>query len=192
MSGGMHVHGPHDHALEHAAEHGSSDSFSGKVAVLTAVLATVGAMMGYMGGATQADAMLLKNESGAQKTAASNQWNFYQAKSQKQNLAELGAVLAADPAAASKFKASSARYETEKADIKTAAEALEAKSTDADKQSSHVMHLHHRWALATTLIQVSIALSAIALLTRRKWLLYGVGALGLGSLGVGILALLGL
>jgi hypothetical protein len=30
------------------------------------------------------------------------------------------------------------------------------------------MHEHHRWAQATTAIQVSIALAAIALLTRRR------------------------
>jgi hypothetical protein len=43
------------------------------------------------------------------------------------------------------------------------------------------MHVHGRWALSTTLLQVAIALSAIALLTRKKWLLYGVfGAAGIG------------
>ena len=42
------------------------------------------------------------------------------------------------------------------------------------------MHLHHRWAQATAL-QVSIALAAMALLTRRKWLEYGMfGVAGVG------------
>ena len=36
------------------------------------------------------------------------------------------------------------------------------------------MHVHHRWAQSMTLIQVAIALAAIALLTRRKWLQWGV------------------
>ena len=44
------------------------------------------------------------------------------------------------------------------------------------------MHQHHRWAAATTVIQVSIALAAIALLTRRRWLEWGT----LGVAGVGI------
>ena len=35
------------------------------------------------------------------------------------------------------------------------------------------MHQHHRWAEATTVVQVSIALAAIALLTRRRWLEWG-------------------
>jgi hypothetical protein len=43
------------------------------------------------------------------------------------------------------------------------------------------MHVHERWALATTLLQISIALSAITLLTRKRWLLVGVyGGAGLG------------
>ena len=32
------------------------------------------------------------------------------------------------------------------------------------------MHRHHRWAQATTALQVSIALAAIALLTRKRWM----------------------
>ncbi|MEN9587098.1 MAG: hypothetical protein RIT15_673 [Pseudomonadota bacterium] len=43
------------------------------------------------------------------------------------------------------------------------------------------MHQHHRWAQATTVLQVAIALAAIALLTRRKWLeraMYGVAFAG--------------
>ena len=44
------------------------------------------------------------------------------------------------------------------------------------------MHNHHQWALATTILQVCVALAAIALLTRKSWLqtgMYGVGALGI-------------
>jgi len=50
------------------------------------------------------------------------------------------------------------------------------------------MHVHHRWAQATTLIQVSIALAAITLLTRNnrlKWVAYGAAA---GSIALGAMA----
>ena len=81
MSGhGFHVHGPHDHEVEHIAQHGG-DSFTARLAVLTAILSTVGAIFGYMGGHTQNAALLHKNEAAIQKTSASNQWNYYQAKS---------------------------------------------------------------------------------------------------------------
>ena len=74
------------------------------------------------------------------------------------------------------------RYKKEKADIKTAAEKLEADATHWDKQSDDQMYLHHRWAQATTALQVSIALAAMALLTRHKWLEYGMfGVAGAGG-----------
>ena len=76
------------------------------------------------------------------------------------------------------------RYKKEKADIKLAAEKLEADVTSWDKQSDDQMHLHHRWAQVTTALQVSITLAAMALLTRRKWLEYGMfGVAGSGCAG---------
>jgi hypothetical protein len=189
MSGdGFHVHGPHDHEVEHAAQHGG-DSFSSKVALTTAILATVGALFAYMGGATQANASLYKNNAAIKKTEASNQWNYFQAKSSKQNLAEMGVQLT-DGARAEGFKGEVERYKKEKGEIKDAAEGLEKESLEWDKRSDEQMHLHHRWAQATTALQIAIALSAIALITRKSWLqkvVYGFSAIGLA---LGVLALL--
>ena len=182
MSGhGFHVHGPHDHELEHAVQHNNKSASSGVIAVVTAILATVGALFSYMGGATQANAGLYKNDAAIKKTEASNQWNFYQAKSSKQNLAELAVVLA-PPDKQPGYRDEVARSKTEKAEIKLAAEKLEAEAKDWDQRSGAQMHLHHRWAQATTALQIAIALAAMALLTGRKWLergMYGVAALGL-------------
>jgi hypothetical protein len=184
MSGGhFHVHGPHDHAVEHAAHgggHGEGDNFVARIAVTTAILSTLGAVGGYEAGHTQNAALLYKNEAAIQKTAASNQWNYYQAKSNKQNLAELSVTLTKGEDR-ERFKQDIDRYKKEKQDIKTDAEKLEAGAKAADKMSEKEMHVHGRWALSTTLLQISIALSAIALLTRKTWLLYGVfGAAGIG------------
>ncbi len=190
MSGhGFHVHGPHDHELEHAT-HGHGDSaFTNKVAMFTAIIATVGAIFGYMGGATQANAALFKNDAAIKKTEASNQWNYYQAKSSKQNLMELAVELA--PSAKKDFyQEEIKRYKAEKSEIKLNAEKLEAQSKAFDDMSEAQMHAHHRWAQATTILQVAIALAAIALLTRKRWVeyaMFGSGALGVG---VGILAVM--
>jgi hypothetical protein len=180
MSGhGFHVHGPHDHEVEHVAQHGG-DNFTSRLAVLTAVLSTVGAIFGYLGGHSQNAALLFKNEASIVKTAASNQWNYYQAKSNKQNLAELSVVLTTGEAQ-QKFKQAVDRYQLEKAEIKTQAEKLEADVDKANKSSEMEMHVHERWALATTLLQIAIALAAITLLTRKRWMLFGVfGATGVG------------
>lgn len=182
MSGhGFHVHGPHDHEVEHVAHHGG-DNFTSRLAVLTAILSTIGAIFGYMGGHSQNAALLYKNEAAIQKTAASNQWNYYQAKSNKQNLGELSVTLTSG-AAQQKFIQAVERYKQEKEEIKAGAEKLEEEAKIADQKSDQEMHVHERWALATTLIQVAIALSAITLLTRKRWMLgavYGATAIGLG------------
>ena len=170
---GFHVHGPHDHEIEHVAEHGGHDPAAGTIAVATAIIATVGALFSYMGGATQANAGLYKNDAAIKKTEASNQWNFYQAKSSKQNMSELASVLVADDRK-SKYVDEVERYKKEKAEIKLAAEKLEAEATAWDKKSGEQMHQHHRWAQATTALQVSIALAAMALLTKKNWLERGM------------------
>jgi Domain of unknown function (DUF4337) len=199
--GGFHVHGPHDHALEHAkegehSEHGATahhgiggGSMTNQVAMFTAVVATVGAIFAYMGGATQANAGLYKNNAGIKKTEASNQWNYYQAKSSKQNLAELAIELAPEGRRAF-YTEEIKRYKVEKADIKKDAEKLEAESKAWDDKSDAQMHEHHRWAQATTALQVTIALAAIALLTKKKWLQYGMVAAGVLGIGIGVLAAL--
>lgn len=183
MSGdGFHVHGPHDHAVEHAA-HGN-DGFSNNIAVMTAILATVGAAFGYLGGATQNEAALYKNNAAIDKTQAANSWNYYQAKSSKQNLAELVMTLpGVDP---KRYEAEVARYKSEKEDIKREAEKWEESSKEWNHKSDESMHQHHQWALATTAEQIAISLAAITLLTRKKWLMglaYGVAAVGI-TLGV--------
>jgi hypothetical protein len=188
-SDGFHVHGPHDHAVEHAAHADHGDSMTNQIAMFTAVLATVGALFSYMGGLTQANSTNAKNDAAIQKTAASDQWNFYQSKSTKQALAELARDLA--PADKKEtYQAKVDRYDKEKADIKAKAEALEAQSVHFEEQSEVDMHQHHRWAQATTVLQVAIALAAIALLTRKRWLEYAMfGTAGLGVV-VGVAALM--
>jgi hypothetical protein len=188
------VHGPHDHAVEQAAHggHGEGDGFSGRIAVTTAILATIGAVFSYEGGSTEGLALFYKNEAAIRKTEAANQWAYYQAKGEKQNLAELGTVLtASDPKASAKFAADVDKYKQQKEPIRAKAEALEKSVEEADRLSEKELHLHHRWAEATTLTQIAIALAAITLLTRRKWLQTAVfGVAGVGAL-VGIAAFFG-
>jgi hypothetical protein len=202
MSGsGFHVHGPHDHEIEHAiqghaagAAHDAGDRSHGggmtaRIAVCTAVIATVGAVFSYLGGATQADAGLFKNNAAIKMTEASNQWNYFQAKSTKQTLTEF-ARDAAPPERRQALQDKMDRYEVEKTDIQRAAKALEATALDWDRKSETQLHEHHRWAQATTLLQVAIALAAMALLTRRKWLEYGMFGVAAAGLAVGAAAAL--
>lgn len=194
-SDGFHVHGPHDHAVEHATQghhgddHDADGSSLNRIAMFTAVVATVGAIFSYMGGATQANAGLLKNDAAIKKTEAANQWNYYQAKSIKQSLAEMTQDLVAEDKKPA-YKTKVERYEDEKNGIKQVADKLEGEVRSLDQQSEAQMHQHHRWAQATTALQVSIALAAIALLTKKKWLEYGMYSVATLGLAVGTLAFL--
>jgi hypothetical protein len=160
-SGGFHVHGPHDHELEHAAqgEHGQTahhgiggGSLTNQIAMCTAVIATVGAIFAYMGGATQANAGLYKNDAAIKKTEAANQWAFFQAKSTKQSLSEFARDLATTEDRRAAYQAKVERYEKEKDDIKRDADRLEAEARqwdevrDADAPASPLGAGHHRAA----------------------------------------------
>jgi lipopolysaccharide export LptBFGC system permease protein LptF len=188
----FHVHGAHDHHLEHAAEHGGPDSFAGRIAVTTAILATLGALMSFAGGDTQAKAQIYKNDAAIKKTEANDQWAYYQAKGNKQNLAEVAATLVTQPDKVAFYQSEVERYKKDKAEIKQAAEKLEAESKQWDQRSEEQMHVHHRWALAATAMQIAIALSAIAVLTRRDWLVYGVYLVAVIGAVFGALAVAGL
>jgi len=183
------VHGPHDHELEHAAASAAHDRFASRIAMTTALLAVLAAICSYLAGATQATAALDKNNAVIRKTEAGDQWAYYQAKSTRQSLMELGAILAS-PDKTAVLQAERDRYAREKSAIQDQARKLESESDAWDRRSEEQMHVHHRWAQATTALQVAIAMSAIALITRRRWMqvmVYGFAGLGLA---VGALALL--
>lgn len=187
---GFHVHGAHEHELEHATEqaHGAGGMIN-QIAMFTAVVATVGAIFSYMGGFTQANAGLFKNNAAIRKTEASNQWNYFQSKSTKQSLAEVSRDLSPEDRKPV-YQAKIERYEKEKNEIKAVAEGFEKDSADWDRRSEEQMHQHHRWAQATTVLQVSIAMAAIALLTRKKWLEWAMFAAASVGVTVGVLAML--
>ena len=181
----MHVHGAHDHAVEHEAKKGGLGQ---QVAIFSAVLATGGAVVSFLGGHTQNEALLYKNEAVLRKTEAANMWSYYQAKSTKQNLAEFAAGIAPDARAAERFQAEAKRYGSEKEGIKKQAEELERQSTAADEKSKHALHPHERLAISMTLLQIAIALASITVLTQRRWLLWAAGASAVGGAVIGIIA----
>ncbi|MGE5097258.1 MAG: DUF4337 domain-containing protein [Betaproteobacteria bacterium] len=186
MSGhGIHVHGAHEHAVEHEAHKGGLGQ---QVAIFSAVLATIGAIVSFLGGHTQNQALLHKNDAVLERAEASDQWNFYQAKSQKQNLAEIAATLATNPRDVELYKQEAARYKKEKADIEKTAREHEAKYKAFNEKSEKALHPHHFLAISMTLLQIAIALASITVLTQKRWLLAGAALSALGGAVLGIVA----
>lgn len=116
----------------------------------------------------------MKNEAVLKKAEASDQWSFYQAKSNKGHLMALAAELAPQ-GKQNYYQEQWKKYETEKKEVKLKAEALEAESEKANRESEHLLHPHHKLALAMTLIQIAIALASITALTRKRWLFGAAG-----------------
>lgn len=189
MSEEFEVRGAHEDRFDEAAER-EPRGMAGKLAVMTAVLATLGALFSYMAGATQANAILFKSEAAIKKTEAANQWSLFQSKGNKQNLSELGMQLSDGPRK-TLFENEAKRYELEKVEIKANAETFEKTSSESDAKSEAQMHQHHRWAQATTALQIAIAMAAIALLTKLKWLEKVVFLMSAVGLIVGVLAYVG-
>jgi hypothetical protein len=115
---------------------------------------------------------------------ASDAWAFYQSKSLKRHLAEMEAHLVAGAAARTAGQAEPsadvARYRSEEAEIKAQAEGLERVR---DENAKHGPPL----AFGIALLQISIALASVCLITKRR-VLWAISAL-LGMAGFGYVVL---
>jgi hypothetical protein len=132
------------------------------VALSTAFMAVLAAIAGLLSGHQANEALI-------EQIKSSDQWNYYQAKSIKSEIAaSTGKIMQAIPgsSATGETKQELERYEKEKEEIKTKAEESEKKSE---------MHLttHVTLSKAVTIFQIAIAISAISILTRRRPLWYG-------------------
>ena len=184
------VPSPHEHVMEDAGEKGL-DSLVQKVALMTAILATIGAMISYQSGSAQNEAMFLKNQSILKQAEASDQFAFYQAKSVKSHIDEAAASLAVDQETKARYLAAKQKEDTEKAPILVEARKLQAESKKLGEESEAKLKPHERLALALTFIQVAIALAAITVLTRRRWLLWASVTSALAGIVVAATAFLG-
>ena len=181
------VPSPHEHELEEAAER---DGMAQRIALMTAVLATIGALISYQSGSAQNEAMFLKNQSILKQAEASDQWAFYQAKSMKGHLDEAVAALSNAPEIKARFLADKTKEDREKVDVQAEAQKLQQESRQLGRESEAKLRPHERLALALTFIQIAIALAAITVLTRKRWLLWGSVASSAIGIGTALSALL--
>ena len=157
------------------------------IALTTALLAALAALASLRAGATVNEALLLKTEATRLQAEASDQWAYYQAKGVKASVQDaIGAAWAAagkEPPPGTTEK--TARYAEEQDAIADRAKEKERERDAREGEAERLMHQHHRNAAAVAFFQVSIALGAVAALTRSRpvWLASLVlGAGGLASL----------
>ena len=164
------------------------DGFAGRVAALIAVLATLGTLFAFLGTSSHNDASLFKTQAAMEKTSAANAWSHYQAKSSRQNLAELAATLPGVDGL--RYREEAERYRAEKEVIRKEAERWEATSNESNLRSEEALHRQRQWAAASVAQQIAISLAAITLLTRRTWLLTLTGAVAAFGITLGLFAFL--
>ncbi len=154
-----------------------------QMALSTIVFAVCATLSTFKGGSYSTQSVI-------QQALASDQWNFYQAKSMKQHLFELqteqlklqlAALPASSPARSGyeerirRDEEQAARYAHEKDDIRTKAQAFEAQRDDAKRHNVP-------FGRAVLLLQVTILLSSVAGLVKSRpvWL----AALPIGVAGL--------
>ncbi len=146
--------------------------------VFIAVLAAVATQWA---GKYSSRTLVALNDSTFNQALATDQWNYYQANSIKENLYQTihdqpaNAVDATVPDAAKReqiFNDKVKKYETTKADSKAKAEDFE-KKRDAARAAATDSSTHGGgMGQATAIFQISIAMGSICLVTRKKWLWY--------------------
>ena len=187
MSEGFHVHGAHEHIIEEQAHHGPG--LSQQIAIFTALLSAAGAVISYQGSTSQYEAIQAKNEALLQESLAMDQWNEYQAASNKAHLMQVAADLVAANQRAS-YLDQAQKYSEEKKAIRDKAQVFEKQATAANQESERMTHPHHRLQQAITLLQIAIALASVTALTRVRWLFVLSGLAAIGTTGLWITALL--
>jgi alpha-galactosidase/6-phospho-beta-glucosidase family protein len=140
-----HLHETIEEKVEEEIGHKEKKSMMG-IAISTALMAVFAALSSLIAGHHSDEALL-------QQIHASDQWAYYQAKGIKEEIQSLSN--------SPDKELNMAKYKTEQAEIKKEAEEAEMDS------HQHLEH-HAILARAVTLFQISIAISAIAILTRKK------------------------
>ena len=168
-----------EHIHEHAHGHGGGErpSWILGVALSSAIFAALAAVASLMAGHHINEALICQLQ-------ASDQWALYQAKGiksgQLNSKIELLKALSKEPAEKDVEKAND--YITEQKEIKKKAE-------DFEKERSHHIEHHEGLARSVTMIQVCIAISAVAVLTGRRtfwWVSLIFGALGVYFMVMGL------
>jgi hypothetical protein len=170
-------------AIHEELEH-EGGKFLKAIALTTALLAAFAAVAALQAGATVNEALVLKTEATRLQSEASDQWAYYQAKGVKAAVQEASATswLAIGKEAPAKYAEQQSKYKEEQAEISKKAKEIEHERDERSKEADHLLHRHHGFANAVALFQVSIALGAVAALTRMRPVWFGSMALGLAGI----------
>ena len=180
-----------DESVERALEAEREKSgWTTYLSLSTAIIAVFAAVASLESGANSNDAILEKSDAVLEQSQASDQWALYQAKNTRSVIASEFA-LSSGGELGKKFDGEAARLKEEQAPLAARAREHEQRVEEHNAAAQKLLGRHHRFAVAVTLFQIAVALSAISALTKKKplWLVALAGsALGLVLFVAGLLA----
>jgi len=149
--------------------------FLRRISVSTALIAVLAAVAALQAGSTINEALLEKNEAMAVRNEAFDLWAQYQAKGIKSALLkdQKQTLISLDHVPQPSLDQDVARYQKEQDEIAADARRHEDEGRRRSEKADHFTHRHHRYASSVALLQIAVALSAIAALSasRSLWLL---------------------
>lgn len=156
-----------EHA-EHAAEAiERKDPLLSQVTLTIAVLAVLAAIAASLETTEGDRTIVAKNDAVLEQNRATDQWNFYEAKSLKKNLYEVAA--AQGGAAAGAFSAKAHSNGADENGIQKKARALEATRDGYTRQAEFHETRHGRLTIGSTLLHMAIAIATLAIILHRRW-----------------------
>jgi hypothetical protein len=164
-------------------------SFLRWISLTTALLAALAAIASLKAGATVNEALVLKTDATRLQAQASDQWAYYQAKGIKSAVTEsaINTWEAAGRSAPPRLAAESARYLAQQDSISRKATELEHQRDEKSREAEALLSQHQVYAPAVALLQIAIALGAIAALTGSRFVWFG--SMGLGLVAAILLAI---
>jgi hypothetical protein len=156
------------------------------IALTTAIFAAIAAIASLKAGGTANEALVLKTEAARLQAEASDKWSYYQAKNLKATVTELSKSTwaALDKTPPEDIAKNLERYAEDQRKASEEAKALEHERDEKSAEGDHLMHHHHFFAQSVALLQVAIALGAVAALTRKRVVWVASALLGLAGAGV--------
>ncbi len=178
-------------AIKEELEHGGG-ALLRRIALTTALFAALAALASLRAGSTVNEALVLKTEAARLQSEASDQWAYYQAKGVKSALQEASRApwLAIGKEPPGDYEQRQKQYAEEQSEIQKKARELERERDEKSNEADHLLHVHHWFAYAVAILQVAIALGAIAALTRNRMVWVFSLATGAAALALFIRAVL--
>ncbi len=154
------------------------------IAVTTAMFAAIAAVAALRAGGTANEALMLETEATRLQAEASDQWAYYQAKGIKSAVQEASRTswmsIGKEPPA--QYAEAQKRYAKEQAEITKEAKEKERQRDAKAAEAAHLLHQHHRFADSVALLQVAIALGAVAALGRNRWIWFASLLVGISGI----------